>query len=164
MGGKLIIREIRADDALRVKRLIDEVFNRHDKTNAKDDIRFHFKCQEFRISNGDLYWLAEINDRIVGITGLTQTTKGVFWLAWLGVKKRMQGQGIGKQLLKYAIREAKKRNAKKFCIRCGSLPMFSKANSLYKKCGFEEQFRIRDYWARGDDLIVVSQAIDKILI
>lgn len=69
-------------------------------------------------------------------------------------KKRFQSKGIGKRLLDYVVKQAKKMSARIIYVESGSLPMFKKANNLYKGFGFKPVFRIRDYWDDGDDLIL----------
>ena len=32
--------------------------------------------------------------------------------------------------------------------------------AFYAKCCYEEEARIRDYWAEGDDLVVFRKALD----
>lgn len=142
----------------KVSRLISGIFNKHDSSIAIGEMKLHFKCKRARINSGESYVVVMIGKRVAGFMGYAKS-KGVFWLSWLGVRKSYQGKGVGKLLLNYAFGEARKARCESFCIRCGSLPMFRKANVLYHSYGFKKRFSIRDYWSKGDHLILVSRRV-----
>jgi len=141
-------------DLVRVKRIINEIFNKYDRISARHALEFHFKAKKVGIDDGRRLWVAESNNELVGFVGLVSTIQGIFWLSWYGVKKKYHGKGIGKALFEFVLDEAKKQKAKILCIEAGSAPMFKKANEMYKRYGFKEKFRIKDFWSKGDDLIL----------
>jgi len=151
-------RAMSEKDLPKVSRLISGIFNKHDSSIAIGEIKFHFKCKKARIKDWENYVVAVIGKKIAGFMGYAKS-KRVFWLSWLGVRKSCQGKGVGKVLLNYAFGEAKKARCRSFCIRCGSLPMFRKANILYRSYGFKKKFSIRDYWSKGDHLVLVSKTL-----
>ena len=58
------------------------------------------------------------------------------------------------------MNEAKRRKAKFMYIEAGSAPMFKKVNEMYKKYGFEEKFRIKDFWSKNDDLVLFMKRVN----
>ncbi len=39
--------------------------------------------------------------------------------------------------------------------------MFKKANKMYKEHGFKEKFKIKDFWSKNDDLILLVKRVEK---
>ena len=39
-------------------------------------------------------------------------------------------------------------------------PQYEITHESYAKCGYEQEARVRDYWAEGDDLVVFRKALD----
>jgi GNAT superfamily N-acetyltransferase len=156
---KIKIRQFRKKDRDALIRILDDIFNKEDSRAAKKDIIFEAELKKDRIGDDWTYWVAESGGRFVGFVGIVDSKAGSPWIAWLGVKKSHQGKGIGKKLLEYVIMEVKKRKAKQLFVEGGTLPMFKKANNLYRKYGFRDKFKIKDYWCRGDHLIVMCKKL-----
>lgn len=80
----------------------------------------------------------------------------------ISVLKDYRGMGIGKYLLKEAIREAKKKlKPKPKMIRLGVVPVNKVAISLYEKMGFKEigrvpkQFRFKN--KLHEEIIIIKE-------
>lgn len=154
---KIKIRQFEKKDKNKLIRMTDEIFNLEDRRAVKKDIIFEVELKKDHIKDNWLYWVAEEGRRIVGFIGIIDSKVGAPWIAWLGIRKQFRRRGIGKLLLEHVIREARKRGAKRLCVEGGTLPMFAIANNLYQKYGFKEKFRIKDYWCKGDHLIVMCK-------
>ena len=112
-------------------------------------------------------FVAEINARIIGVYVLLPTRPGTAELVNVAVVEDQQGGGIGKQLVKHAVLNAKKLDYKTIEIGTGNSGMGQLA--LYQKCGFritgiDKDFFIRHYreeiWENGiqvKDMIRLSQ-------
>lgn len=155
--NKIKIRQFRKADLNAVIKMSADIFNKEDRRTVKKDMIFEAELKKVRIRDNWTYWVAETGDKMVGFVGIIDSKAGCPWIAWLGVRKQDQRKGIGKQLLEHVITYAKKRGAKRLCVEGGTLPMFKKANNLYKKYGFKEKFRIKNYWCKGDHLIVMCK-------
>lgn len=156
---KIKIRQFTKKDKDALIKILDDIFNKEDSRAAKKDIIFESELKKDRIRDDWVYWVAESGRNLVGLVGIVDSKAGSPWIAWLGVKKSHQGKGVGKKLLEHAIAEAKKRKAKQLLVEGGTLPMFKKANSLYRKYGFKDKFKIKDYWCKGDHLIVMCKKL-----
>jgi ribosomal protein S18 acetylase RimI-like enzyme len=155
----LEIRSMARSDLPKVIGIVDQVFNVPDRTAAEKELQYHFECKAAGIHDGYRYWVALAKGRLVGVIGLEHVTQETCWLSWFAVRKHAEHKGIGTHLLKYAVSESRRMGAKTMCVQCGSLPMFRVANAMYRKFGFVERFRMKDYWSKGDDLVIMSRRI-----
>ena len=140
-----------------VSRIIQNCFNRFDRDAARQEIFLTLKCEKFGLRYNQRFWVACVDKRVVGFIGIEYAAD--MWISWFAVDKKFQGMGFGKTLFEHFLHEAAKTKAKRINIECGSLPRFKKVNSMYKRYGFKEVFRIPNYWPKGDHLIVMSKRI-----
>ncbi|MBN2423143.1 GNAT family N-acetyltransferase [Candidatus Woesearchaeota archaeon] len=159
MENGFTISIMKKQDLPKVFSTINGLFNKYDKLNAKTTLKYHFKSKEFGINDGNKYWIGNSKDSFVGFVGLEHTIQDVGFISWIAVKRRLQGKGYGKLLLKFAMGKAQEQGCKVLCIKGGSLASFKKANRLYEELGFKGKFKIKDYWADGDDLILWYQKL-----
>lgn len=143
-----------------VIRMLGDIFNNEDERSAKKDLIFECELKKDHIRDDWTYWVAEKDRKIIGFIGIIIYSKSrSSWISWLGVRKAYQGKGVGKKMLEHVIEEAKKAKAKNLLVEGGTLPMFKKANNLYRKYGFKDKFTIKDYWCKGDHLIVMCKKL-----
>lgn len=86
------------------------------------------------------YWVYLKDGRVVGIVGLYEygrSTKTVSWLGWFCVDPDFRRQGIGSELLDYAISKAKEAGKKYLRIYTTTDPNEAEAQKLYEKYGFK---------------------------
>ncbi|CAH0120750.1 putative N-acetyltransferase YvbK [Paenibacillus sp. CECT 9249] len=93
-------------------------------------------------------FLAYLNDELVGEFVLIRTRPETVEIVNIAVKERWQGRGIGTRLVRAAIEEARKLQAKTVEIGTGNSGF--KQLKLYQKCGFricgvDIDFFIRNY-------------------
>ena len=84
-------------------------------------------------SRGEVY-IAEINNAVAGVYVLIKTRPDTMELVNIAVKENMQGKGIGKILIKDAIKRAKKLSVKTLEVGTGNSSISQLV--LYQKCGF----------------------------
>jgi len=157
--NKIKIRQFTKKDRDAAIKMLGDIFNKEDERAAKKDIIFECELKKDHLRDDWIYWVAEEGKKMVGFVGIVDSKAGSSWIAWLGVRKSYQGQGIGKKLLEHIIIEAKNKGAKRLLVEGGTLPMFKKANNLYRKYGFKDKFTIKDYWCKGDHLIVMCKKL-----
>jgi ribosomal protein S18 acetylase RimI-like enzyme len=158
--NKLKIRQFRKKDSDALIGILDDIFNKEDSRSAKKDIIFETELKKDHIRDDWTYWVAEVDKKMIGFVGIIVYSKSKSsWISWLGVRNKFQGKGVEKKLLEHAIKETKKTKAKNLLVEGGTLPMFKRANNLYQKYGFKDKFKIKDYWCKGDHLIVMSKKL-----
>lgn len=99
------------------------------------------------LADGDCY-LAEDEDRVVGVYVLAQTKADKVEILNVAVREELHGQGMGKMLILDAIEKARLAGYKTIEIGTGNSSIGQLA--LYQKCGFrlssiDNDFFIRNY-------------------
>lgn len=105
------------------------------------------KIVEEYVNRGECF-VAESEQRIIGVYVLLPTRPGTVELVNVAVAEEQQGRGIGKQLVLDAIQTAKRQGFKTIEIGTGNSSIGQLA--LYQKCGFrifgvDKDFFIRHY-------------------
>lgn len=99
------------------------------------------------LQRGDCY-VAEVEEELVGVFVLLPTRPKTVELVNIAVKETVQGKGVGKQLIQYAIDEALRSGYETIEIGTGNSSIGQLA--LYQKCGFrivgvDQDFFVRHY-------------------
>ena len=87
----------------------------------------------------------------IGQTPMTDSTYDLYWIA---VDPRTHGQGIGKQLLQHCEELIRSRSGSLVIAETSSLAKYEKTRFFYEHNGYTQASRIKDYYTRGDDLVV----------
>nr|WP_202113255.1 GNAT family N-acetyltransferase [Paenibacillus sp. MMS18-CY102] len=92
-------------------------------------------------------YIAEHNNAIAGAYVLLPAHSGAVELMNIAIDERLQGQGLGKQLIHHAISEAKAGGYTSFEVGTGN----SSVGQLvfYQKCGFRITGVDRDFFVRN---------------
>ena len=77
----------------------------------------------------------------------------------IAIDPKRQRQGRGTELVRYAEAEIAKRGGRILLIETSGLPEFETTCAFYRKCGYSEEARIREFWKAGDDKIVYRKAL-----
>ena len=75
-------------------------------------------------------------------------------------KPDRQRQGRGATLLRHVEQTLAAGGGRMLLVETSGLPEFDRARAFYAKCGFEEEARIRDFYAAGDDKIVFRKVLN----
>jgi GNAT superfamily N-acetyltransferase len=86
-------------------------------------------------------------------------TEGTWALWWIVVKPHTQGRGLGARLLKFAEDDARGRGARVFFIETSGLPNYEPTRRFYLKYGYDQEARLRDFYAPGDDQVIFRKAL-----
>jgi len=102
--------------------------------------------QSFR-PDEDRIWLAEINGRIIGSIAVVGHSKGDAQLRWFLVHPDYRGLGIGKELLKDALRFCRERGCKTVFLWTTS--ELTAAGHLYARFGFSKtEEKTHEIWGK----------------
>ncbi|KGT39255.1 acetyltransferase [Heyndrickxia coagulans P38] len=96
-------------------------------------------------NRGECY-VAEIEEKVIGVYILLPARPGIVELANVAVAKEHQGKGFGKRLVLDAIRRAGKRGFKTIEVGTGNSSISQLA--LYQKCGFRISGVDRGFFVR----------------
>lgn len=87
------------------------------------------------------YWLAKSdeNHEVMGSIGLytmRKDDKEAYWVGWYCVSNKYLGQGIGSQLIDFAVNKARNDSKKYLRLYTETFPEEEKAQLVYEKKGF----------------------------
>lgn len=133
------IRQIKKDDNLSLATMIREVFHEHDAPQqgtvysdpTTDNLFDLFQTEK------SMLWVAEIDNEVVGCCGIYPTIglqKNCVELVKFYLSAQSRGKGIGKSLMEKSIESAREFGYTELYLE--SLPIYSKAVSIYEKQGF----------------------------
>jgi GNAT superfamily N-acetyltransferase len=86
-------------------------------------------------------------------------TEGTWILWWIVVKPKTQGKGIGGRLMQFAEHDAKALGARVMYLYTSSLPHSELTRKFYLKQAYEQEGRLRDFYAPGDHQVVFRKAL-----
>jgi ribosomal protein S18 acetylase RimI-like enzyme len=106
-------------------------------------------------------FVAEADLAVVGYIcyGLTPLTEGTWDIYWIAVAPEKQGEGVGGALLAYAEDRIKEAGGRLIFIETSSQPGYEKTRRFYLSHGYEVISRISDFYAPGDDKIILQKRL-----
>ena len=84
---------------------------------------------------------------------------GIWNLLFIAVRPDLQGRGRGSALLRHIEQALRERGARLLLIETSGLGTFERTRAFYRKHGYDEEARIRDYYRPGDDKVVFRKAL-----
>jgi ribosomal protein S18 acetylase RimI-like enzyme len=134
--------------------LFDEAFaspsrrGAEDSANADTDYEFLGAFQE---------------NMLVGYAcfGATPSTDRTFDLYWIAVHPSSQRSGAGAALMDEVERILTERNARMMVIETSSRDDYAPTRSFYHKRGYLDGARLRDFYAPGDDRVVLTRRLTR---
>jgi len=151
-------------DTNSVVQIIAKSMNENEGRWANKTINFHYFCQNSGVSDGRIYYVAKINEQIVGISGLHSYEWGpedLSWLGWFAVDPDFQGKKIGYFLMQNTIELAKQKGFRKLLIETYSDKDFEKARNFYERYGFHQIGKIEGYIAKQIDMVVFGLELNQ---
>ncbi|MGD1912494.1 MAG: GNAT family N-acetyltransferase [Rivularia sp. (in: cyanobacteria)] len=88
-----------------------------------------------------------------------QYAYGVYNLYFIAVHPKHQGKGYGTAVLKYVEKTLREKGDRLLLVETSGLPNFELTRKFYRKQGYEEEAKIRDYYKPGDDKIIFRKAL-----
>lgn len=113
-------------------------------------------------SESEHFWITDDDNGPVGVAYCEseRMTDRTWNLQLIAIHPDLQGQGRGAKLLRYVEQALRVRGGRVLLVETSGLPSFERTRSFYKKCGFEEEARIRDFYAAGDDKVVFRKLLN----
>ncbi|MFB2976363.1 GNAT family N-acetyltransferase [Microseira sp. BLCC-F43] len=109
----------------------------------------------------DHFWVTDDDGGLVGVAYYApeRMTDGTWNLYLIAVRPDLQGQGRGSALLGYVEQTLRAQGDRLLLVETSGLPDFERTRAFYRKCGYEQEARIRDFYKAGDDKIVYRKAL-----
>ena len=152
----MAIRFAVPDDVARLKEIITatELFPAH---LLNDMIAPYFAGE----NENWLVFETEDSENIVGLAYYMPEpmTEGTYNALLLAVHPGQQGRGVGAALMIHIEQTLREQNKRILLVETSGLPEFERTRRFYRKIGYEEEARIRDFYASGEDKIVFYKAL-----
>jgi GNAT superfamily N-acetyltransferase len=107
------------------------------------------------------FWLTDDDDGLVGLAYCEpeRMTSGTWNLQLIGVHPTHQRQGRGAKLLFFLEQTLVDRGARILLVETMGTPDFEHVRAFYRKNGYDEEARIREFYAEGADKVVFRKAL-----
>jgi ribosomal protein S18 acetylase RimI-like enzyme len=107
------------------------------------------------------FWLTDEADGPVGLAYCVpeRLTSGTWNLLLIAVHPDRQGQGRGTALMQAVEAALAARGARILLVETSGLPDYARSRAFYRRLGFGEEARIRDFYRAGDDKVVFRKAL-----
>ncbi len=124
-----------------------------------DDMISDYFAQE----NSQDIWLTyqENEPMAIGIAYCApeKMTEGTWNLYLIAVHPDYQGQGIGTSIMRYIEQMLAARGERLLLVETSSLASFEGTREFYRKCGYEQEAQIREFYQAGEDKLVYRKSL-----
>lgn len=107
------------------------------------------------------FWITDDagNDGLVGLAYCApeRMTQGTWNVLLLLVRPDRQGQGRGAALMRFIEQTLAARGERLLLVE--TIASMERTRAFYRKCGYEEEARIRDYYEAGADKIIYRKSL-----
>lgn len=155
----MTIRSARRSDLPAFKRIIDAtgLF----PSEMLDDM-----AADIEAIDGDERWLATLADgdedtAPIALAYCTpeRMTDGTWNLLLIAVHPEHQGRGVGRALMTHVEGLLAAQGVRVLLVETSGTDEFDRTRAFYRGLDYDEEARIRDYYAAGDDKIVFRKAL-----
>ena len=100
-------------------------------------------------------------DDLIGYVcfGATPSTDRTYDLYWIAVHPEAQRLGVGAVLMSEVERQLWSRRARLVVVETSSREDYAPTRRFYQKRGYQETARVRDFYAPGDDRLVLTKRV-----
>jgi len=111
--------------------------------------------------SSDIWLTCEANGKAVGFCYAVpeELAEGAWNMLAIAVLPSEQGGGCGGAITKHLESELKERGQRILIADTSGADDFAQTREFYRKNGYAEEARIRDFWAAGDDKIVFWKSL-----
>ena len=108
-------------------------------------------------------WFTAVKDGIpisLGYCAPERLTESTFNLYAIGVRKDLQGEGIGMKMMGYLEDVLKEKGDRILIVETSGSDDFRLTRLFYEKLGYTKEAVIRDFWTAGDDKVIYWKKIN----
>ncbi|MBE9030358.1 GNAT family N-acetyltransferase [filamentous cyanobacterium LEGE 11480] len=150
-----MIRSITPSDLPALKMIIDanELF----PSAMLDEMTSDYLRQD----SSNEFWLTDDDGGLVTIAYCApeKMTEGTYNLYLIAVHPDRQGQGRGTAMMQHIEQMLANQGERLLLVETSALDGFAATQAFYRKCGYEEEARIREFYQAGEDKIIFRKAL-----
>ncbi len=154
-----MIRPARPEEAAALNEIAraSGLFAPHELEELASVIAAHFEGE----LGEDHHWIVHANPSPSALAYFAPEAfaEGVWNLYLLAVHPDHHGVGHGEALVRHVEAHLSRAGARILLIETSGLPRYERTRAFYHRCGYEEEARIRDYYASGDDKVVYRKVL-----
>jgi ribosomal protein S18 acetylase RimI-like enzyme len=111
--------------------------------------------------NTEGLWFTDDENELVGVVYVApeRMTEGTWNLYLIAVHPDYQRKGRGAALLNHVEQMLAERGERVLLVETSGLEDFEYVRTFYRKSGYEEEARIREFYKAGDDKIIFRKAL-----
>jgi ribosomal protein S18 acetylase RimI-like enzyme len=111
--------------------------------------------------SSDIWLTCEANGRAVGFCYVVpeELAEGAWNMLAMAILPTEQGSGFGGAIVQHLEAELKERGQRILIAETSGTAQFAQTRDFYRKNGYSEEARIRDFWAAGDDKVVFWKSL-----
>lgn len=150
LRGMVMIRATIAEDAPAILAIIEGQFDAAGLEHVKATLDTHLTR-----GSKDL-WFTALEDEPVGVAYCAPepVTNGTWNLLMLWTRQDQHRKGYGSALVGQVEATLKERGVRLLIVETSGLDDFAPARSFYERCGFQQEARVRNFYAQGDDKLI----------
>lgn len=149
------IRPITPDDLPALKTVIDanELF--------PSDMLDEMISDYFSNEDSNEYWFTYDDGKPVAIAYCApeKMTEGTWNLYLIAVHPDYQGLGRGTSMLHHIEQRLAGRGERVLLVETSGLESFDRTREFYRKCGYEKEAQIREFYQAGEDKIIFRKSL-----
>ena len=113
------------------------------------------------LESGEHCWVVDDDGGLMSVAYYApeRMTQGTWNLYMIAVRPDRQGNGRGSAMLRYVEEDLRKRGSRLLIVETSALADFEPAQAFYRKNGFEEEARIRNFYDAGNDKIIFCKTL-----
>lgn len=111
-------------------------------------------------------WLTHYDREPVGVAYVApeRMTEGTWNLYLIAIHPNWQRQGRGALLLGYVERMLAENGERVLLVETSGLEEFEYVRAFYRKNGYEEEARIREFYKAGEDKIIFRKVLGSVVV
>ncbi|WP_170791424.1 GNAT family N-acetyltransferase [Ruegeria lacuscaerulensis] len=112
--------------------------------------------------SSEIWLTCEVDGNPVGFCYAVpeELAEGAWNMLAIAVLPTQQGGGLGSAISMHLETELKERGQRILIVDTSGTEEFKQTREFYRKNGYTEEARIRDFWATGDDKIVFWKSLN----
>lgn len=154
-----MIRPITPDDTVAIINLANSIglFS----SDELDELRQMLTDSLSKDGDTHSFWITDDDDGLVGLAYCEpeRMTNGTWNLQLIAVHPTYQRQGRGAKLLLFVEQTLADRGARVLLVETMGTSDFEHVRAFYRKNGYDEEARIREFYEEGADKIVFRKAL-----
>ncbi|MEL6495512.1 MAG: GNAT family N-acetyltransferase [Cyanobacteria bacterium J06623_7] len=113
--------------------------------------------------SNDIWFTCVINEPVaIAYCAPEKMTEGTWNLYLIAVHPDYQNQGYGQAMMHHIEQLLAERQERILLVETSGLDSFEQTRSFYRRCGYEEEARIREFYQAGEDKIVFRKCLSSL--